>query len=66
MAFTPKLTYKGKPLVRKDNELYYGNTPADEITAAYKEFFEGEPFTHYTDRAIDRTARSYLPRRSAR
>ena len=24
MAFTPKLTYKGKPLVRKDNELYYG------------------------------------------
>ena len=25
MAFTPKLTYKGKPLVRKDNELYYGN-----------------------------------------
>ena len=25
MPFTPKLTYKGKPLVRKDNELYYGN-----------------------------------------
>ena len=25
MAFTPKLTYKGKPLVRKDNELYYGD-----------------------------------------
>ena len=25
MAFTPKLTYKGKPLVRKDNELYYGS-----------------------------------------
>ena len=25
MAFTPKLTYKGKPLVRKDKELYYGN-----------------------------------------
>ena len=24
MAYTPKLTYKGKPLVRKDNELYYG------------------------------------------
>ena len=24
MAFTTKLTYKGKPLVRKDNELYYG------------------------------------------
>ena len=24
MAFTPKLMYKGKPLVRKDNELYYG------------------------------------------
>ena len=23
MPFTPKLTYKGKPLVRKDNELYY-------------------------------------------
>ena len=22
MAYTPKLTYKGKPLVRKDNELY--------------------------------------------
>ena len=29
------------------------DAPADEITAAYKEFFEGEPFTHYTDRAID-------------
>ena len=25
MAFTPKLTYKDKPLVRKDNELYYGS-----------------------------------------
>lgn len=25
MAFSPKLTYKGKPLVRKDKELYYGN-----------------------------------------
>ena len=25
MPFTPKLTYKGKPLVRKDNELYYGS-----------------------------------------
>lgn len=24
MPYTPKLTYKGKPLVRKDNELYYG------------------------------------------
>ena len=24
MPFTPKLTYKGTPLVRKDNELYYG------------------------------------------
>ena len=24
MPFTPHLTYKGKPLVRKDNELYYG------------------------------------------
>ena len=24
MPFTPKLTDKGKPLVRKDNELYYG------------------------------------------
>lgn len=25
MAYTPKLTYKGKPLVRKGNEIYYGN-----------------------------------------
>ena len=24
MAYTPKLTYKGKPLVRKDNELLDG------------------------------------------
>lgn len=24
MPYTPKLTYKGKPLVRKGNELYYG------------------------------------------
>lgn len=25
MAFTPKLTYKGRPLVRCGNELYYGS-----------------------------------------
>ncbi len=25
MAYTPKLTYKGKPLVRCGNELYYGS-----------------------------------------
>lgn len=25
MAYTPKLTYKGKPLVRCGNEIYYGN-----------------------------------------
>ena len=25
MAYAPKLTYKGKPLVRKGNEIYYGN-----------------------------------------
>ncbi len=25
MDYSPKLTYKGKPLVRKDNEIYYGN-----------------------------------------
>ena len=25
MAYEPKLTYKGKPLVRKDREIYYGN-----------------------------------------
>ena len=24
MPFTPKLTYRGKHLVRKDHELYYG------------------------------------------
>ncbi len=24
MSYKPKLTYKGKPLVRKGNELYYG------------------------------------------
>ena len=25
MEYTPKLTYKGKPLVRCGNEIYYGN-----------------------------------------
>lgn len=25
MAFTPKIVYKGKPLVRCDREVYYGN-----------------------------------------
>lgn len=25
MAYTPKLTYKGKPLVRNGNDIYYGN-----------------------------------------
>jgi len=25
MGFTPKLTYKGRPLVRSKNEIYYGN-----------------------------------------
>ena len=24
MAFTPKLTYRGRPLVRSDSEIYYG------------------------------------------
>lgn len=24
MAYTPKLTYKGRPLVRSGNDLYYG------------------------------------------
>ena len=34
MPFTPKLTYKGKPLVRKDNELYYGRM-TDPLCTAY-------------------------------
>ena len=25
MAYTPKLTYKGRPLVRCGNDLYYGS-----------------------------------------
>ncbi len=25
MAFTPQLTYKGRPLVRCGNDIYYGN-----------------------------------------
>ncbi|MEG0768312.1 MAG: hypothetical protein RSG59_00200 [Ruthenibacterium sp.] len=25
MAFTPKLMYKGRPLVRSKNDIYYGN-----------------------------------------
>ena len=25
MAYTPKLTYKGRPLVRCGNEIYYGS-----------------------------------------
>lgn len=25
MAYTPKLTYKGRPLVRSGNEIYYGS-----------------------------------------
>ena len=25
MAFSPKLTYKGRPLVRCGNDIYYGN-----------------------------------------
>ncbi|MGN0975125.1 MAG: hypothetical protein ACI4OL_03925 [Gemmiger sp.] len=29
MAFTPKLTYKGRPLVRCGNDIYYGN-PRDK------------------------------------
>lgn len=32
MAFTPKLTYKGLPLVRCKNELYFGN-PSDPCMA---------------------------------
>lgn len=31
MTYTPKLTYKGKPLVRKDNELYYGSMSAPYV-----------------------------------
>ena len=36
MPFTPKLTYKGKPLVRKDNELYYGRTKCSIFLPAGK------------------------------
>ena len=25
MAYTPKLTYKGRPLVRCGNDIYYGS-----------------------------------------
>lgn len=35
MAFTPKLTYKGRPLVRKGNEIYYGN-----MTDAYVAYLQ--------------------------
>ena len=36
MPFTPKLTYKGKPLVRKDNELYYGCMTVGGVDVADK------------------------------
>ena len=31
MAFTPKLTYKGRPLVRCGNDIYYGSMTAPYI-----------------------------------
>ena len=31
MPFTPNLPYKGKPLVRKANELYYGRMTAPYV-----------------------------------
>ena len=34
MAFTPKLTYKGRPLVRCGNEIYYGSL-SDQIGRAH-------------------------------
>ena len=31
MAFTPSLTYKGRPLVRCGNDIYYGSMPAPYV-----------------------------------
>ena len=31
MAYTPKLTYKGRPLVRCGNDIYYGSMDDDYI-----------------------------------
>lgn len=31
MAFTPTLTYKGRPLVRCGNEIYYGSMSEDYV-----------------------------------
>ena len=31
MAYTPKLTYKGRPLVRCGNDIYYGSMSADKV-----------------------------------
>ena len=31
MAYTPKLTYKGRPLVRCGNDIYYGSMTAPYI-----------------------------------
>lgn len=33
MAFTPKITYKGKPLVRCGRELYYGSLTEPYVVA---------------------------------
>ena len=30
MAYTPKLTYKGRPLVRCGNDIYYGSMKDQE------------------------------------
>lgn len=34
-------------------EVVRTDAPIDEIVAAYKDFYAGEPFTHYSDRPID-------------
>ena len=35
MEFTPKLTYKGRPLVRSKNEIYYGNLTEGSVVKSY-------------------------------
>ena len=33
MAYTPKLTYKGRPLVRCGNDIYYGSMSEDVVSS---------------------------------
>ena len=58
MAYTPKLTYKGRPLVRCGNDIYYGS-----MSDPYVVYLQAQRACHRHRRCQDVPDRSGLPQR---